>query len=91
MAEIRTFQSVFPNSYFFAVDATQKTGLQNIIFVGYNGNKKIDLYSDQLLSPFTDKLIRIKEFDLSQSPLLTDNYAPVEYLSAKFLQQALGK
>lgn len=91
MAEIRTFQSIFPNSYFFAVDSPQKTGLQNIIFVGQNSNKKIDLYYNQLPSTLSNKLIKIEEFDLSSSPLLTDNYAPVEYLSAKFLQHSLGK
>ena len=44
MAEIRTFQTVFPNSYFFAVESAERTDqLQNITLVGYNSDRRVDV------------------------------------------------
>ena len=98
MAEIKTFQSVFPNSYFFAVESPKKTTSQNIILVGYNSNKKIDLSAAALLqntnpiiSSLQNKVIDIDRFDLSPYPILTDNFSPVEYLTAKVLQRTFGE
>ncbi len=85
MSEIRTFQTVFPNSYFFAVESPAKTDPQNIIFAGYNSDKKIDL------SAYRDKLINIGRFDLSPYPILTDNFSPVEYLTGRVLQRSFGQ
>src|SRR3990167_8318156 len=93
-SEIKTFQSVFPNSYFFAVETPKKTGSQNIIFVGYNSNKKINLSvtsilqnKNPIISSLRNKIINLERFDLSPYPILTDNYSPVEYLTAKVLQR----
>lgn len=93
-AEVKTFQSVFPNSYFFAVDTPEKTGSQNIIFVGYNSDKKVDLNDPSFLqdknpviSSLRNKVIDLERYDLSPYPVLTDNYSPVEYLTAKILQR----
>lgn len=98
MAEIKTFQSVFPNSYFFAVESPKKTTSQNIILVGYNSNKKIDLSADALLqntnpiiSSLQNKAIDIDRFDLSPYPILTDNFSPVEYLTSKILRRTFGE
>jgi len=92
--EMKTFQSIFPNSYFFAVESPEKTGSQNIILVGYNSYKKIDFSApsilqnpDPILSSLRDKEIKSDEFDLSPYPILTDNFSPVDYLTAKFLQR----
>ena len=93
-SEIKTFQSVFPNSYFFAVETPKKTGSQNIIFVGYNSNKKINLSvtsilqnKNPIISSLRNKIINLERFDLSPYPILTDDYSPVEYLTAKVLQR----
>lgn len=95
MSEIKTFQTVFPNSYFFAVQSPDITTPQNIIFVGYNSDTRIDLGSpsilanpDPALSSLRDKEIDMRRFDLSPYPILTDNYSPVEYLTGKVLERA---
>lgn len=95
MAEIKTFQSVFPNSYFFAVETPERTESQNIIFVGYNSDEKINVTSsavtghqDPILRSLQNKIIDVKRFDLSPYPILTDNFSPVEYLTAQVLQRS---
>lgn len=97
LSEMRTFHSVYPNSYFFAVDSPGTAKAQNIIFVGYNSNKKIDIKNiskefpnDTFLQAIPGKLIDLNRFDLSLYPELTDNYAPVEYLTSKTLQQSFS-
>ena len=94
MSEIKTFQSVFENSYFFATESPGLTDAQNIIFVGYNSEKKIDFSSDAVarnddarIRLLKDKLIVTERFDLSSYPVLTDNYSPVEYLTSKTLKR----
>jgi len=89
-AEIKTFRSVFPNSYFFAVETPGKTNSQNIIFVGYNSDKKVNLNTPSILqnknpviSSLPTKIINLDRFDLSPYPILTDNFSPVEYLTAE--------
>jgi spermidine synthase len=99
MAEIKTFQAVFPNSYFFAADSPEKTYSQNIMLVGYNSDSKLDLespsitgYKDPFIRFIGYKLIDVDHrFDLSPYPILTDNFAPVEYLTAQVLRRAFGK
>lgn len=94
-SEMKTFRNVFPNSYFFAVDSPEKTAPQNIIFAGYNSDKKIDLNADLVLQnknpiigSLRDKIINPDNFDLSFYPILVDDFAPVEYLTAKVLRQS---
>ncbi|MBI2635456.1 MAG: fused MFS/spermidine synthase [Parcubacteria group bacterium] len=93
-AEIKTFQNVFPNSYFFAIKTPEKTDLQNIIFVGYKSDKKVDLNAvsilqnkNSIISSLRDKFINLNKYDLSPYPILTDNYSPVEYLTAEVLRR----
>ena len=98
MSEIKTFQTVFPNSYFFAVDTPDKIGSQNIIFAGYNSNKKID-FNDQkitkdenpIIQSLGRKIINLDRFEFSKYPILTDNFSPVEYLTAKILQRSINQ
>ena len=99
MAELRTFQSVFPNSYFFAVDAVDKVNLvQNITLVGYNSDRKVDVNAPPVTT-HPDPLIRFlrfkaldvaRRFELSSYPVLTDDFSPVEYLTARVLQRSLN-
>lgn len=91
MSEIRTFQAVFPNSYFFAVDSPKTTQSQNIIFIGYNGDSNINVSSalslstDPFINSLANKLINTDRFNLAMYPILTDAYSPVEYLTGKVL------
>ena len=96
MAEIKTFQAVFPNSYFFAVAWPERTDSQNVMLVGYNGDDQVD-FDSPFLTANADALIRTlpskridvgRRFDLSPYPVLTDNFSPIEFLTAKVLQRA---
>jgi spermidine synthase len=98
MSELRTFQDVFPNSYFFAVEAPEKTGLiQNITLVGSTSDRRIDVRSPPVTTS-PNPLIRFLQYkaldidhryELSVYPVLTDSYAPVEYLTARALARSL--
>lgn len=92
LSEIKTFREPFPNSYFFAVESPERRGGQNIIFLGINGNKKIDLNGKDVLenkNPTIKNLaihnIDLNNFDFSRHKILTDDYAPVEYLVGKII------
>ena len=92
LSEIRTFKEVFPNSYFFAVVSPQTTNIQNIIFLGHNSDTVVELdadmllrHSDPILASLNNALIDTASFDLSLHPILTDDYAPVDYFIARSL------
>jgi spermidine synthase len=96
LAEMKTFRSVFPNSYFFAVTSPLTKDVQNIIVVGYNSRKKIDFDSadilqslDSVVRTLPNQLVDVNRFDLSKYPILTDNFSPVEYLTAKVLERTV--
>ena len=96
MAEIKTFRSVFPNSRFFAVTSPESVEPQNIILVGSNGGRDVDLEApeilngdDPLIRSLRDHEIDLRRFDLSPYPVLTDDFSPVEYLTARVLRRAL--
>jgi spermidine synthase len=92
-SEMKTFKTIFPNSYFFAVDSREKIEVQNIIFVGYKSDEKID-FSDgkntdhlaPLLVDLDKKMINTNEIDFSRYTELTDNFCPVDYLTAQTLK-----
>ena len=90
LSEIKTFKSVFNNSYFFAVNSPNITGPQNMIFLGYKGDKIANFNSKEIknnknfiISNLSEHQINIDNFNLSEYPKLTDNYAPVDYLMSK--------
>lgn len=92
LSEIKTFKSVFENSYFFAVNSPDYPGLQNIIFVGYNSQHRVDMGDvsirkdkNPIISHLSGQQINISKIDFSPYPILTDDFAPVEYLTAKEL------
>lgn len=97
-SEIRTFKSVFPNSYFFAVKSPISSRPQNMVLVGYNSDKKIDFnnqeiteHENPLIRTLGQKIISIDGFDLSQYPKLTDNFCPVEYLTTRVLRRRFAE
>lgn len=97
MSEIKTFQSVFPNNYVFAVGSTESTDTQNIIIVGYNSDTIIDIkeavsqfQSDTFIQSLPEKLVNIQKYNLSPFLLLTDNFTPVEYLTGQLLKRSFA-
>ena len=95
---IKTFKSVFPNSFFFALDSPNSKKGQNIIFLGINNDKKINFADssgkdskEKILNKLGSKLIDLSRIDLNSYPALTDNYAPIEYLTAQLLKRSLEK
>ena len=93
LTEIKTFQKVFPKSYFFAVVGTSFSKPQNIIFLGINSDEEIKLddygktfKDDEIISQLGDKVIDLDRFNLLNYPVLRDNFAPIEILSANLIQ-----
>ncbi|MBI3114803.1 MAG: fused MFS/spermidine synthase, partial [Candidatus Harrisonbacteria bacterium] len=93
-SEVKTFRSVFPNSYFFAADSPEQRAAQNIIFVGVNGTRAFDIstsslaaFSDPLLRSIPARRIAPETLNLDVHPVLTDDFAPVEYLTAATLRR----
>lgn len=93
---IRTFREVFPNSYFFASESSSSIDIQNIIMVGHNGSLGASLEErindDPTFSAFLrglpERRIDVNRYALDQYPLLTDNYAPVDFLTSKLLKRS---
>ncbi|MCF7908161.1 MAG: fused MFS/spermidine synthase [Candidatus Omnitrophica bacterium] len=98
MSEIKTFQSVFPNSYFFAVDSPGIIESQNIVLVGHNSDKRIDLgaasvveHPNEIIRSLQNKIIDMNRFEFSVYPVLTDNFSPVEYLTGQILRNSFNQ
>jgi spermidine synthase len=95
-SEIKTFRSVFPSTYFFAVKSLTEKETQNLVFVGHKSEQKVDINSaeikshpDSLIAGLPERQINLDQFDFSGQIELTDNYAPIEYLLAKMLEKHL--
>ncbi len=89
-AETATYRSVFPHVMLFAVqypdpDEKQKSYFQNIMLVGLKSSKQPELNNrDSVLNSYLHHQIKIN-ID-SDIPILTDEFAPVEYLSSKNIE-----
>ncbi len=89
-SEIKTFQSVFSSSYFFAIDALQKEGLQNILFMGIKDggfgadpNSFLDSpENDVIVSRLLPKRIDPEALPLEEAYVFRDDFVPIEYLTA---------
>lgn len=78
-SEMKTFLSVFENSYLFPVACLDEQALQNYILLGLkNGSPVIDWSGEQ------KKPINPRGLNLDSAFILTDDFAPVEYLTAQF-------
>jgi spermidine synthase len=100
MAEIKTFREVFPNSYFYAVESAQQAKLvQNITLVGVNGTRRVDVTQppvttdrDPLIRFLRNRVVDVdRRYELSPYPVLSDDFSPVEYLTAQVLRRSLGQ
>ncbi len=90
-AELATYKSVFPQVYLFAVQypnptEKEKEHFQNFMLVGLKTGVKPSLMSDNKeLNEFLSHLVKINiEEDL---PILTDDFAPVEYYTSMALDK----
>lgn len=92
LSEMKTFQSVFPYSYFFATRGAVFPDAQNIIFVGSLKDISDDLASididagEYYAISFEDTVVDVANFDFDPYVILTDDFAPVEYLVGKSLE-----
>ena len=94
MSEIKTFQKVFPNMYVFT-ESPGSTKVQNIMLVGVNNETVLDLESaiaehasSSFLTTLPDKTVDLNRFELSPYMVLTDDYAPSDYLTAKTISDS---
>ena len=91
LSEIKTFRSVFNNSYFFAVNSPYEKNLQNFIFLGLKDDlRRIDFEDNQItqndneiIRNLSKKRVHPEYLNLDSALILTDDFAPVEYLMAK--------
>jgi spermidine synthase len=91
-SEIKTMQKVFPQVYVFAVDSPVEAGVQNIIAVGSMSQKRLDMSyaswrsgSHSVVANAPSHYVDTQRFSLDEYTILTDDYAPVDYLASKVL------
>lgn len=91
-SQVKTMQQVFPQVYVFGVVSPVETGTQNIIAVGSKSSERLDMLdrkwwgSDhQVVREVSGHYVATERIDLGRYPVLTDNYAPVDYLASKVL------
>lgn len=88
---VKTFQKVFENSYLFAVQSPSHLGIQNFILVGLkNPAQKIDFTRPEILESESEiirslpqKIVDLEKLNLDSAFIFTDDFAPLEYLTAK--------
>ncbi|MFZ1654929.1 MAG: fused MFS/spermidine synthase [Candidatus Moraniibacteriota bacterium] len=97
LSEMRTFQEIFPNSYFFLTDPEHPTEGQNIVFLGYKNPRPIDFHApiftarpEPFLRTLENKRIDTIPLELARYPKMTDDYAPIEYLIGHLVASAPG-
>jgi hypothetical protein len=82
------------------VESAERTDqLPNITLVGYHSDRRVDVFSppvtthsDQLIRFLRYKVVDVdKRFELSSYPVLTDDFSPVEYLTARVLRRAFDE
>lgn len=93
LSEIKTFKGVFPNSYVFATESPKLAKPQNLILVGVNGDRKIDFNApvfienkNEIIKGLRGKLVDLERFNFSMYQKLTDDFAPVEYMTSKLIR-----
>ncbi len=84
-AEYKTYKKVFPQVYLFPVNYPDKPKeVQNIIIVALKSNKKPSFTSDN--TEINEYLKHLWKGKISSKiPILTDDYAPVDYYNSKII------
>ncbi|MDA1208643.1 MAG: fused MFS/spermidine synthase [bacterium] len=91
---IKTFATVFNNIYIFSSEDQGYDEVQNVAFVAFAGDTEVDFCSttytrhrDSFFQGLCNRLVDLSTYDLSQQIVLTDNYAPVEYLTSSWAEK----
>lgn len=89
---IRTFREAFSGSQFFAIEDASQGAIQNVIFATKPGEeawwRTTQEVGDGTLREMLADRIVLDMSALARYPVLTDNYAPVEYLASVMLSRA---
>lgn len=84
-AEFATYKQIFPQVFLFKVRDEDEKNVQNLILVATKSNKQFDFKSeDKELQWFLNNLHK-KEVS-NDLPILTDDYAPVDYYISKTIK-----
>jgi spermidine synthase len=96
-AELKTMRSVFPQVYVIATVSPASEQLQNFIFIGHNTahpERRTDLhraaalpFAYPMLKGIAARELRPADAALESYPLLTDDFAPVEYYAANAIRR----
>ena len=94
---LRTMRGVFPQVYVIATVDPASDALQNFIFIGHNASdpdRRVELrqaagvaFSYPILKEVATLEVRPADALLASHPLLTDDFAPVEYLAANAVRR----
>ena len=91
-SEVKTMQQVFPQVYVFGVRDPLDTAVQNIVVVGAKSKTRVDVNGAkwrksayQAVREVAGHYVSTERIPLDRYPVLTDDYAPVDYLAAKVL------
>lgn len=91
-SEIRTMQTVFPQVYLFAARDPLATNTQNLIAVGSMSKERLDMNDPrwresgrQVIREIAGHTIPIERMNLEKYPILTDDYAPIDFFTASAL------
>ena len=91
-SEVKTMQQVFPQVYVFAVRSPVATEAQNVIAIGSMQKERINPYdarwrasSNSIIAEIAGHYVDTSRVNLDKYAILTDDYAPVDYLAAKVL------
>ena len=97
-AEVNTMHAVFPNVYAFPVEGTSYTDPQNVEILATNSTQYLTQANFEQLTA-SSKIVKIPEMSdyvsnyftvpPNNSPILTDDYAPVENLISPINDQPL--
>ena len=94
LSEIRTLKEVFPNVYLFAVDSPHLSEVQNLVVVAHKSDQKMTFDQHamqssrhQVIRNLPAQQVDLERLDFSHYPLLTDDFAPVEYWTAQLLRR----
>ncbi len=84
-AQSKTYRAVFPQVYYFAVkDPEEKNYFQNIMIVALKDSRKPEMASsDSMMNVFLSHRVDLNIGN--DVPVLTDDYAPVEYYAVRSL------
>ena len=94
---LRTMRAAFPQVYVFATVGPESEELQNFIFVGHNASKpdkRVDLrraaaveFAHPMLKDVAALELHAADALLESQPVLTDDFAPVEYYAANAIRR----